>query len=290
MKKNWLFILLILSGFCVGNAQNELSAYKYVIVPTKFEGFKRQNQYQTSTLIKYLLVERGINAVYDDALPSDLYNDRCLGVKAILVDESGTFTTKAHIAFQNCQLQEVFRTKTGTSKIKDYKGAFQEAIREALSSVDGYTYTYQPGDKETVTLSFENDVRNLEEEVKTESPEIVEETTKVESSQEALPVEDKTVVKTETEEQPEVPVSIQETVTAPAQEDLVWYAQEIANGYQLVDKRPQVMLRLYRTKQAGVFLAESDAHRGIVYQDGGTWYFDYYQDGNLVHKPLNIKF
>ncbi|MBT8209940.1 MAG: hypothetical protein KJP14_05375, partial [Eudoraea sp.] len=165
--KNWLFTVLILSGFCIGNAQNELSAYKYVIVPTKFDGFKKENQYQTSTLIKYLLVERGINAVYEDALPADLYLDKCLGVTAMLVNESGTFTTKAHIAFQDCQLQEVYRTKTGNSKIKDYKGAFQEVIREAFESLNSYTYAYKPKDQdEKVTLSFEDDVKSLEQEGK----------------------------------------------------------------------------------------------------------------------------
>ncbi len=290
MKKNWVFILLILSGFCIGNAQHELSGFKYVIVPTKYEGFKKENQYQTSTLIKYLLVERGINAVYDNALPADLYNDRCLGVKAILVDESGTFTTKAHIYFQNCQLKEVYRTKTGTSKIKDYKGAFQEAIREAFESLDNFTYSYKPGDEKEVTLNFDNDVRNLEQDVKEQSTEKSIEMAAVEANQEELPAKGNTEIETKTSELPVVPVATEETQVIPEEEDLTWYAQKIANGYQLVDKSPKVRLRLFHTKQADVFLAESDAHRGIVYQDNGAWYFDYYLEGKLIHKPLDIKF
>ncbi|MBT8312219.1 MAG: hypothetical protein HKP23_05210, partial [Flavobacteriaceae bacterium] len=241
--KNWLITVLILSGFCIGNAQNELSAYKYVIVPTKFEGFKKENQYQTSTLIKYLLVERGINAVYEDALPADLYLDKCLGVTAMLVNESGTFTTKAHIAFQDCQLQEVYRTKTGNSKIKDYKGAFQEVIREAFESLNSYTYAYKPKDQdEKVTLSFEDDVKSLEQEGKAAMQEQAESKAEVAA-----------------------PASLQN-------DELTWYAQEIPNGFQLVDKSPKVRLRLYHSKQTGVFLAETDTQHGIVYLEGDTWY------------------
>ena len=296
--KNWLFILLILSGFCFGNAQNVLSDYKYVIVPTKFEGFKKQNQYQTSTLIKYLLVQRGINAVYEDALPSDLYIDKCLGVKAILVDESGTFTTKAHIAFQDCQLQEVYRTKTGNSKIKDYKGAFQEAIREAFESLDNFTYEYQPkSDGEKVVLNFKDDVKSLDQEVE-EPVEIPEqaETRAEEIAANPQPAAEKQTqagveeIEAKSREQAEE-ISTAEAAAAPEEKDnMTWYAQEIANGYQLVDRTPEVRLRLYKTKQNGVFLAENDTRHGIVYLKDSTWYFDYYEQGILIHKPLIIKF
>ncbi len=295
--KNWLFIFLILSGFGKGNAQSELSAYKYVIVPTKFEGFKKQNQYQTSTLIKYLLVQKGINAVYEDALPTDLYLDKCLGVKALLIDESGTFTTKAHISFQDCQLQEVYRTDTGSSKIKDYKGAFQEAIREALESLNNYTYQYSAkNQEETVTLNFKDDVKTLDKEVDPKNQEqqkamdkdiaTVSETI---SEVQAAVVAEEIIAKTN--KQAAEILAVEEAVPASEEkDDMTWYAQEIPNGYQLVDKTPEVRLRLYKTKQDGVFLAETDTRQGIVYLEGTTWFFDYYEKGTLVHKPLNIKF
>ncbi len=267
----------------MANAQEALSAYKYVIVPTKFEGFKRQNQYQTSTLIKYLLVERGLNAVYEDALPVDLYENKCLGVKALLVDESGTFTTKGHIEFQDCQLQEVYRTPTGTSKIKDYKGAYQEVIREALASLNNYKYSYTPAEEEeTVRVSFKDDVKDLNQETKQEISDEMDPQLQVTPEEEVVE-----------EELPSEEVTRPQSVTVPlviVEEDLTLYAQEIPNGFQLVDRSPKVRLRLYRTAQEGVFLAEGESVSGVVYSEGDTWYLDYYRDEKLVHKALKIKF
>ena len=283
MRSKYLLFLVLFVGVMTSNAQEALSAYKYVIVPTKFDGFRKQNQYQTSTLIKYLLVERGLNAVYEDDLPLDLYQDKCLGVKALLVNESGTFTTKAHIEFQDCQLQEVYRTKTGSSKIKDFKGAFQEVIREAMGSLNNYNYTYSPKEeKETVTLSFKDDVKSLDEandQVKVKKESSAEETSKMEAPEkEILPHKETIEIQQES-----VP-------TENIEEDLTWYAQEIPNGFQLVDKSPKVRLKLYRTQQEGVYLAEGESLNGVVYSEGGTWYLDYYQEGKLVHKPLKLKF
>ena len=283
MRSKYLLFLVLFVGVMTSNAQEALSAYKYVIVPTKFDGFRKQNQYQTSTLIKYLLVERGLNAVYEDDLPLDLYQDKCLGVKALLVNESGTFTTKAHIEFQDCQLQEVYRTKTGSSKIKDFKGAFQEVIREAMGSLNNYNYTYSPKEeKETVTVSFKDDVKSLDEandQVKVKKESSAEETSKMEAPEkEILPHKETIEIQQES-----VP-------TENIEEDLTWYAQEIPNGFQLVDKSPKVRLKLYRTQQEGVYLAEGESLNGVVYSEGGTWYLDYYQEGKLVHKPLKLKF
>ena len=283
MRKIFLLFLVLFAGLLTAHSQQELSAYKYVIVPTKFDGFKKQNQYQTSTLMKYLLVERGLNAVYEDALPLDLYQDKCLGVRAILVDESGTFTTKAHIQFQDCQMQEVYRTRTGNSKVKEYKGAFQEVIREAMGSLNNYNYAYTPREqKETVTLPFKDDVKKLNE-----GTEEVKKETKngpVDAVTKQATAEDSSVLKEVVENQPE------SLPSKNIEQDLTWYAQEIPNGFQLVDRSPKVRLKLYRTQQEGVYLAEGESLNGIVYNKDGTWYLDYYQEGNPVHKALKIKF
>ena len=75
------------------NAVAQFNDYKYIIVPKKFDAFRKENMHSTSTTIKYLLTKRGFNAVYDDALPDDLFQDRCLGLVAILQDDSSLFVT-----------------------------------------------------------------------------------------------------------------------------------------------------------------------------------------------------
>ena len=58
MKSKVTYILWLALMF--GGAVNaQLNDYKYIIVPKKFEEFRSENQYQTSTLIKYYFEENG---------------------------------------------------------------------------------------------------------------------------------------------------------------------------------------------------------------------------------------
>lgn len=294
MRTTILVLGFVLSGLLWGNAQEVLSSYKYIIVPTKFNNFKKENQYQTSTLMKFHLVNRGLPAVYSNALPQELSANRCMAVTAVLIDESNMFTTKVHISFQDCNSAEVYRTGTASTKIKEFNAAYKDAVEKAFKSLDGYTYSYSPTEKESpITVNFGGDVKTLEPEPAT--------TTKVEEAvgemppkPEGLAVPEKEVANEETVAQmnPEKEEVVTEVVSAtPTDNDnSLWYAQEIPNGFQLVDSSPKVRLRIYQTQKEGVYLARGEAHEGVVYEDQGSWYFDYYRDGKLVHRLLNIKF
>ena len=54
------FLFLLLTGL-TASAQDILNNYRYIIVPVQFEGFKGENQFQTSTLVKYYLSEKGLD-------------------------------------------------------------------------------------------------------------------------------------------------------------------------------------------------------------------------------------
>ena len=155
------------------SAFGQFSDYKYIIVPKKFDVFRKQNMHLTSTNIKYLLTQRGFNAVYDDALPEDLFQDRCLGLIVNLEDDSSFFSTKTTVVFKDCRSVEIFRTIEGNSKLKEYKPAYRQALDRAFVSLDGIdpTYIVKGTEKETsksepLTLNFKNDVKSLEEKPK----------------------------------------------------------------------------------------------------------------------------
>lgn len=137
----------------------QLDAYKYIIVPLDMEGFTSKNPHGISTLLKYLLQQDGFTAVYDENLPADLLNRRCLGSTIKLIDKSNTFITKVQLAFTDCNGAIVFQTQDGKSKIKEYKPAYEEAIREAFRSVHGINYNYQAPEK--TSISFKDDVKKL---------------------------------------------------------------------------------------------------------------------------------
>ncbi|MHA3787318.1 hypothetical protein ACX0HA_03840 [Flavobacterium hauense] len=68
------------------------------------------------------------------------------------------------------------------------------------------------------------------------------------------------------------------------------FAQPIANGYQLVDNTPKVILKIYKTSQQDSFTAVSDTKNGVVFKKGNDWVFEYYLNDKLISEKLNIKF
>ncbi|NJB72764.1 hypothetical protein GGR42_003255 [Saonia flava] len=284
MKKLSFLFLLIMCSSIYG--QNQLNEYKYIIVPVKFESFKENNQYQTSTLLKHLFDQKGFNVVYSDNLPKDLSNNMCLGLLADIKDDSNMFTTKTVIVLRDCTFKEIFTSQEGRSRLKQYRPAYAEAITNSFKSFAGMNYDYMPKSesKEPITVSFKNDVKKLEEEV----VEIEKDKEKVE----ALEVEEK---KSETvnEIAPIVEVKeeqLAETKPVVMESPNILYAQEIAEGYQLVNSKPSIRLKMYKSSLPNVYHANDDGINGLVLNKNGKWFFEYYKDNKLTVKELNIKF
>lgn len=274
--KKLLVSILLLSSY-IGMSQTELNNYKYIIVPTKFDAFKQENQYQTSTLVKHLLVENGYNAVYDNALPEDLLSDRCSGLLLGLEDDSSMFTTKVALTLKDCFSKEIYRTKEGSSKEKDFKTAYSEVIKEAVkSSLSGVGYKYIPQDSRVpMVISYKDDVKQQGAAVSSaknepSSPVVRQKATLEEQSYKSM--------------EP-VPSNITKAGGVS-----VLYAQAISNGFQLVDSTPKIKYRMLRSSNPDVFLAEGDGHQGVILKKGDTWYFEYYDGNQLMTQELSIKF
>jgi len=68
------------------------------------------------------------------------------------------------------------------------------------------------------------------------------------------------------------------------------FAQPIKNGYQLVDKTPKIVLKIYKTSQPDYFTAQSETINGAVIKKNGEWILEYYKDDKPVSEKLLIKF
>ncbi|MCX2453698.1 hypothetical protein OQX61_20680 [Pedobacter sp. PLR] len=68
------------------------------------------------------------------------------------------------------------------------------------------------------------------------------------------------------------------------------YAQPIANGFQLINTEPKVILTLLTTSVQDYFIANNATAHGIVFKKAGEWHFEYYQGDKLVTEKLLIKF
>jgi hypothetical protein len=292
--KNILFIVLVLIGY-TGIGQVDLNDYKYIIVPKTLGDFKEQNQYLTSTLLKHEFIKNGFVAVYDDALPEDLYMDRCLGLTAILKDNSSMFGTKVKIALQNCRKQEVFSSIEGTNKIKEYKEAYKKAIIKAMSSYKDLNYSYREKkiDQEPITISFKNDIKNLDSEVSNEVNDLKSEN-KSKVIKQTSTLEDQSFksmepVASNIKQAP--PNRAVESASSPVgTREMILYAQPIANGYELLDSSSNLTMKLLNSSTENMFIGQANDKSGMVFLKEGIWIFEYYLGADLVQEELKIKF
>jgi hypothetical protein len=140
---NRVFIYIFLFFCSISFAQNSINSYKYILVPKQFEFQKSQDKYQFNSLTKFLFDKEGFNVLYtDDVYPTDLANNGCLGLKVRVNNNSSLFKTKMNIDLLDCFNKVVFSSKDGNSRIKEYKKAYHEALRDAFMDIKQLDYKY----------------------------------------------------------------------------------------------------------------------------------------------------
>lgn len=147
MKKPISILLMLVIGFVCSTAQaQDLSTYKYVIVPIKYDFLNERDQYQLNSLTEFLFEKHGFNVIMEvEKFPDDLANEPCVALRAEVVSLAEgmfTFVTKLKVRLKNCNNQVVFESKEGKSQLKQYKFAYQEALRDAFSSLKKLNYSY----------------------------------------------------------------------------------------------------------------------------------------------------
>ena len=149
MKKKLAVLILFLSIGFAAIAQKEINNYKYVIVPLKYDFLNEKDQYRLNTLTRHLFKQKGFVTFFDEEqFPEELNKDRCKALFANVENaKGGLFATKVDITLKDCFGKELFRTETGSSRKKDFKEAYVEAVREAFSSIEVMDYEYQPSEE-----------------------------------------------------------------------------------------------------------------------------------------------
>lgn len=214
MIKKIAFSFLFFITISAFSQQVNINNYKYIIVPDRFEFLNSVDQYQTSSLTKFLLKKKGFNVyLSNEKLPNDLLLNRCKALTADVVDDSSMFTVKSKIELKDCFGKVVYSSKIGKSKQKDYKKSYHEAIREAVASMEDIDYLYSPLEKEVVVETV-------------------------------LEVEDVLPTKE----------MITKVVAAPTSNLETLYSQVKNNGFQLVNTSPAVVFQILKTNVKDVFV------------------------------------
>lgn len=268
-------------------SQANLNDYKYVIVPTKYDFLKGKDQYQLNSFTAFLFNKYGFQTLMEgDEYPEDLVRNRCLALRSDVTKESGMFKTKLLLELKSCNDQVVFTTKMGESREKEYQRAYTEAMRNAFKSFEDVNYKYEPKVDDIVVETPKVEVKpEVSEEIKKLKEEI--KTLKNEKKVEVVEVEKPKVVEAPVVIPEPKPVKKVEAVVEEIVLDIL-YAQEIDNGFQLVDSTPKVVYKIKKTGQTNLFLVENE--NAIIYKIGDTWVYEYSTDEGVKQKELNIKF
>lgn len=241
MKK---IIFLFLLQFACGFAQN-INDYQYVIVPKKFTIFNEEDKFKLNTLTKLVLEKYGFKPFFINDIPEEISKNRCQILFADLDEKKGLLVTKLKIVLKDCYEKTIFETEYGTSREKDFKVAYNQALREAAKDFDKLNYKFT-GKAYSVP----------------EKPVV---------DDDKQPVEEPNALSSENPE-------------------IFYFAQPIANGYQIVNNEPRVIMRLLNTSQKNVFIGVRGDTRGVVIIKDGKWLFEYYEEGKLVSEPVKLKF
>jgi hypothetical protein len=285
---------LILSCFFIASlfSQNSINNYKYVIVPYKFDFLKTKNQYQLNDLTKFLFDKYGFEAIMEGSdYPADLMANRCLALKSDVFKDSGMFKTKLKVELKDCNDKIVYTSKIGESRVKEFKTAYNLALRDAFKSIEALNYKYEPNERITsiVTNTSTSDKTEVSKEIQELKKEIAD--LKKEKKEEPISTDKPKVGSPKiAKQEPKqvVNTKVKEAVNTGKIASTVLYAQAIENGFQLVDNTPKVVYRIKNTNIKDIFLVEGKS--ALVYKKADIWVIEYYANDTLMQDVLNIKF
>lgn len=257
MKKCFFLFLLLSCNFSFSQVANQ---YQYALVPAKFAFLKENNEYRLNSLTKALMQKYGfITYMEGDTIPNAIFNDNCNKLYVDVLNVGNFFTAKLKVTLSDCKKNVLFTSAVGVSKQKEYKVAYNEALRNAFESFSTLHYKYNPA-LAAAAAAKENPVANI-----------------------TAPAINATA--------PSIPitagaVSNEEIGTATA----VLYAQPIANGYQLVDSSPKVIMKIFKTSNSNYFIANKGDLQGALVLKDNQWFFEYYQNEKLISEKVAVKF
>ena len=204
----------------------------------------------------------------NEELPMELSQNRCKALFANVKNNSGLFSTKLVVVLKDCKNNQVFISEEGTSREKDYKTAYQEALRNAFESISALNYKYE-GDVSAAPVRKSGNVVQLV---------IVPETKTDTTEQEMMPAEVEVSI---------IPVGKDQIVENSKNENTInflyeakaFYLERSENGYRFFQKgMTEPFAQLIASKTGQNFIYASITAQGIAAFD---------EDGNLVVEILD---
>lgn len=247
-------------------AQEQLNNYKYIVVPNQFEFQKETGQYRVNGLAKFLLEKQNFTVlVEDEKLPADAAKNNCLVLITNAVDDSSMFKTKIKFEFKDCQGKVVYTTQEGESREKKYLVAYNEAVRQAFSSLSNFTYTYEANETES----------EVEEVIVAPLPKVTE-----------APIIEK-VDEEEVEEEIEVEIPVEDVDENTSNNTLTAEAFGVIN-YNLKNTEGQTVFTILYSGKEDLYIVKGED--AVIYKINNNWVIATSSNGTLQMKSIDIKF
>ena len=71
---------------------------------------------------------------------------------------------------------------------------------------------------------------------------------------------------------------------------MVCFVSRTANGYQLIDSTPKVIMKVFSTSNKGCYIAVKGDIQGVLILKNNEWVFEYYQNDQLWSEVIAVKF
>lgn len=288
--KNFALLILFVFG-CNAYAQDELSLYeinnyKYIIIPEKFDFLNRPDQYDVNSLAKFLFNKYGYKTYFEnEELPLDYLNNNCLGLTAKVEKVKGGFLTKGlQINLADCKNKIIVQSKIGKSKEKEFKKAYNLALREAFKMFQYFNHEYTPN-PEIIAQQSSSTEKEITSEPLDQQKKIEELELEVAILKKKTEVDNGNSIKLDVETDSKADAKLE---TKTEVDSNILYAQPIKNGFQVVDSTPKVIMILLETPKDNIFIVKDQ--NAIVYKEDGFWYFSRNDGSTKALETLNIKF
>lgn len=255
MKK---FLVLFLLVTAVGFAQN-LDEYKYAMVPSKFLFLKEENMFNLNLLTKMYLQKYGFETYYNtETAPDEFVNSNCNKIFIDVLENNNMFTTKLKVVVKDCKGNVLATSEEGTSRDKEYRVAYNEALRMAFDNFGILKmHKFQPIEKSLGMIG--EPAQSLEN---TKKKDVLEKElySKKELVSDQMVFKKYNVVATE-------------------------------NGYNLISVgSDNKIFQIFKTTSNGVFIANRDTVFGVLIKKLDNWFFEYYDENVLKSELIKVTF
>jgi hypothetical protein len=281
MKKNILILLLLVASYSFSQSVND---YKAVIIPLKYDLQKTDNQYRLQTITKMNLQKAGFKAFYaTETIPADI-TDRCSLLYLDVQKENAFLVTKLFITLKDCYGTEVYKSTIGKSREKEFEAAYVDALNLAFASVYSLNYAYNGN------TDFSPKAGMTAQTIPVMAAPVIPAPTSAVPSVTMTPAAAAVAVPVVAAPVVAVPVTTKESKTVEKQPSGLLYAQPTSYGYQLIDSEPKVVMKVYKTSNANSYMAKKGDVQGALVAKDNQWFFEYYQNDQLISEKIDVKF